>query len=153
MRALEDMRPGEGRRPLARVGGAILALAVAAGCAGENIFPTFVVDRQGSLLGPQVDITAPLPPVTIAPGDSVNVTARLSSADGITEVVWSGALVAGGPAPFTPVTVPLVAVTDTTMSRFLRRTGATGGAALIIVTARDIFGQTGADTISVTLGS
>ncbi|HUG36614.1 MAG TPA: hypothetical protein VML54_06660, partial [Candidatus Limnocylindrales bacterium] len=83
----------------------------------------------------------------------VNVTATLTSGDGITEVVWSGTLDAGGPAPFTPITVPLTAVNDTTMSRFLKRSGATAGAAKIIVTARDVFGATGADTISVTLGS
>ena len=151
MKPLEELRPGEGRPALARAGGAFLAAAVVAACAGENLFTGPV--QGGGLLGPQVEITAPQPNISIAPGDSVNVTATLSSSEGITEVSFTGTLDAGGPAPFTPVVVPLTAVTDTTMSRYLKRSGATAGAARIIVTAKDLTGDTGADTISVTLGS
>ena len=151
MSASAETRPIGGRRALARIGGGMLAAALVAACAGENLFTGPA--SGGGLLGPQVDITAPQPNITIALEDSVNVTATLTSQNGITEVVWSGALDAGGPAPFTPITVPLTAVTDTTMSRYLVRSGATGGAASIIVTARDINGSTGADTISITLGS
>jgi delta 1-pyrroline-5-carboxylate dehydrogenase len=152
MNAHEPMRrPESGRRTSTRLAGALLAGVVVAACAGENTF-TFAASAT-DLLGPEVDITAPIPPVTIAPGDSVQVTATLTSSEGITEVSWTGTLDAGGAAPFTPIVVPLTAVLDTTMSRFVVRSGATGGAAKIIVTARDISGDTGADTISVTLGS
>jgi hypothetical protein len=91
--------------------------------------------------------------VTIAPGDSVQVTANITSDEGIVQVVWSGRLTAGGADPFASITVPLSAVTDTTISRFVKRSGTTGGAAEIIVTATDLTGDLGADTISVTLGS
>ena len=150
MRSDERSRPAEGRRALARVGGAFLAAVLVAACAGENLFT--VPGAGGGLGGPEVDITAPQPNLTLLPGDSVNVTATISGED-ITEVVWSGVLEAGGAAAFTPVTVALTAVDDTTMSRYLKRSGATPGAALLIVTAKDLLGDTGADTISVNLGS
>jgi hypothetical protein len=151
MTADEPMRRREsGRRTSTCLAGALLAGVVVAACAGENTF-TFAASGR-DLLGPEVDITAPIPPVTIAPGDSVQVTATLTSSEGITEVSWTGTLDAGGAAPFAPIVVS-VAARDTTMSRYMVRLGATGGAAKIIVTARDITGDTGADTISVTLGS
>ena len=153
MRADEPLhRPASGRRSYARLGGAVLAAVVVAACAGENLFTGPGTGGQ-NLLGPQVDITAPQPGLTIALGDSVQVTATLVSQEGITEVAWTGTLVAGGAAPFTPIVVPLTGVTDTTMSRYLKRSGTTGGAARIIVTAKDLDGDTGADTISVTLGT
>lgn len=151
MRPLDETRPGQGRRAASRFAGTVLAATVVAACAGENLFTGPGIG--GTLLGPQVDITAPQPNITIAPNDSVNVTAALTSSDGITEVSFTGTLVAGGTAPFTPVVVPLTAVTDTTLSRYLKRSGATGGAAWIIVTAKNASGDTGADTISVNLGS
>jgi hypothetical protein len=153
MNAVEPMRRPEesGRRMHARLAGALLAGVVVAACAGENAF-TFAV--QASLLGPQVEIIAPVPPVTVAPGDSVEVTANLTSGEGMTEVSWTGTLDAGGSAPFLPIVVPLAGVLDTTMSRFVKRAdGSPAGQAKIIVTATDVTGDTGADTISVTLGS
>ncbi len=153
MKADEPMGPEpSGRRAGLRLASAVFAAATVAACAGENLF-TGLGTGGRSLLGPQVDITAPQPGITIALGDSVNVTANIVSSEGVTEVAWTGTLVAGGPAPFTPVVVPLSGVQDTTMSRFLKRSGTTGGAARIIVTAKDLDGDTGADTISVTLGS
>lgn len=152
MNPREEMRLGQGRRVPARVGAAIFAAAVVGACAGENLFTGPSLGAAG-LLGPQVEITAPLPNVTVAAGDSVQVTANIASQDGITEVSFTGTLDAGGPAPFTPIVVPLAAVTDTTMSRYLKRSGTTGGGAKIIVTAKDVSGDTGADTISVSLGS
>jgi hypothetical protein len=154
MNADEPMRRPEesGRRTHARLAGALLAGVVVAACAGENAF-TFAVQAI-SLLGPQVEITAPIPPVTVAPGDSVEVTASLTSGEGMTEVAWTGTLDAGGAAPFIPIVVPLAGVLDTTMSRFVKRVvGSPAGQAKIIVTATDVTGDTGADTISVTLGS
>jgi hypothetical protein len=143
-------RPDAGRRIPARLGGALLVAAVVAACAGENAF-TFAV-KGGGLLGPQVNITAPVNPPPIPPGDSVLVTATITSGDPVTEVSWTGTLDAGGAAPFTPVVVPLAGVRDTTMSRYLKRAvGSPAGGAKIIVTARDLIGDTGADTISVTL--
>jgi hypothetical protein len=151
MRSPEPPRPGKGRHVVARVGAAVLAAVLVAACAGENLFTGPATG--GGLLGPQVDITAPQPNISIAPGDSVNVTATLSSSSGITQVSFTGTLVAGGTAAFTPVVVALTPVNDTTMSRYMKRSGATAGAARIIVTASDVSGRTSADTISVTLGS
>jgi len=153
MRAFEETRPAPGRRVPARLGGAILvALVAAAACSGENLFTGPATGRQPGLLGPSVNITGPAGPVIVAPGDSLNVTAAVASDEGVTEVSFTSSLDAGGPAPFTPIVIPLAAVTDTTISRFMVRSGTTPGAAKIIVTARDITGKTGADTVSVTLG-
>lgn len=151
MRPLDEMRPEQGRGAASRFAGAVLAATVVAACAGENLFTG--PGTGGGLTGPQVDITAPQPNITIAPGDSVEVTANVTAVGGVTEVSFTGTLLAGGSAPFAPVVVALSSVTDTTVSRYLKRSGATGGAAEIIVTAKDAAGDEGADTISVNLGS
>jgi hypothetical protein len=150
VRARARIRSRVGRRTPLLVGGAVLAVAVAA-CSGENLF-TAPGTGGAILLGPEVNITAPLPNISIPPGDSVEVIATLVSSEGINEVSWTGTLDAGGAAPFAPIVVPLGAVMDTTMSRYLKRSGTTGGGAKIIVTAKDLSGDLGADTISVTLG-
>ena len=143
-------RPDAGRGTPARLAGALLVGVLVAACAGENLF-TFAV-KGVSLLGPEVDITAPFPPVTMQAGDSVLVTANLTSGQGIVEVSWTGTLDAGGAAPFNPIVVALAGVTDTTMSRYMKRLPeAPAGNAKIIVTARDLDGDTGADTLTVTL--
>jgi len=123
---------------------------IVAACAGENLFTGPASGAEG-LLGPEVEITAPVPPVNIAPGDSVAVIAAISSPEGITEVSYTSTLDAGGSAPFTPIVVPLASITDTTMLRFMRRSGSTPGGARIIVTAKDVSGDTGADTVAVNL--
>jgi hypothetical protein len=139
-----------GVRPPARIAGALLTAAVVAACAGENLF-TFGA-RSGDLLGPRVQITAPIGTVTLLAGDSVRVTANITSQQGVTEVSWTGVHDGGGAAPFNPIVVPLAGVRDTTMSRYMTRLdGTPAGTAKIVVTARDLVGDSGADTISVTL--
>jgi hypothetical protein len=151
MNALDEMRPQPGRHVASRVGGAILAAMIVAACAGENLF-TGPALGSGALLGPEVNITAPVPPVTVPSGDSVLVTATIVSSQGVTEVSFTSTLDVGGTAPFSPIVIPLTAVTDTTMSRYMKRSGATTGGAKIIVTAKEAGGNTGADTVAVTLG-
>jgi len=150
MRALREMRLPPRRRVPARVAGGFVAAAIVAACAGENLF-TAPGTGPDDLLGPSVEITAPVPPVNLAPGDSVAVIAAITSSEGITEVAYTSTLDAGGSAPFTPIVVPLAGITDTTMLRFMRRSGSTPGAAKIIVTAKDVSGDTGADTVAVNL--
>jgi chitodextrinase len=148
MSSNEPVRPAEGRRRASRFGAAVVGVGVLAACTGDNLFTGlgFAID-----LGPQVTITAPQANITIAVGDSVQVTATISSTQGVSQVNFAG-LLDGGGAAFTPVSVTLPNPPDTTISRFLRRATATAGSARIIVEATDILGGTGADTISVALG-
>lgn len=152
MRDFEERRSGDGRRVAARVGAGVLTAVLVAACAGENLFPAFIVTAPEDLLGPQVDITAPSGPVTVPPGGTVSVTAALSSGEGLTQVAFTGTLEAGG-AAFTPVTLALASPRDTTVTQVLTRSTATTGTARIIVTATDVTGDQGADTVSVTLGT
>jgi hypothetical protein len=101
------------------------------------------------LLGPEVEITAPQANVNLAVGDSVEVTANLSSPDGITSVKFSGTF-AGGQAAFTEIVVgSLPSPQDTTMTRMMRQAGTGTGNVRVIVEATDALGEKGADTVNV----
>jgi hypothetical protein len=123
----------------------VVALTVGA-CAGENLFTGIASGDQG----PQVEITAPVAGASVATNDSVQVTANVIGTRGISQVKFSGALDAGG-AAFADQIVTLANPSDTTMSRFMRRTGATNGNAKIIVEATDALGDKGADTVAIVL--
>jgi len=128
----------------------MVGFAVVAGCTGENLFTGPTTGSSGSLLGPTVEISAPAANAVIALGDSVQVTAKVTSDNGVNQVTFSG--VSGtGATVFVSQVVTLANATDTTVSRFLQQAGTVTGAAKIIVQARDILGGTGADTVSVTI--
>jgi hypothetical protein len=129
---------------------AMVGFAVVAGCTGENLFTGPTTSTDGSLLGPTVEITAPAANAVVVLGDSVPVTAKITSDNGVNQVTFSGVFGTGATA-FVSQTVTLASVTDTTISRFLQQSGTVTGAAKIIVQARDILGNTGADTVSVTI--
>ncbi len=63
---------------------------------------------------------------------------------------FSGALTSGGTA-FVEQAVTLPNPPDTTLARFVRRSGVTAGNARIIVEATDALGDKGADTVAVVL--
>jgi len=145
------MRPLRGRRIGLRAAAVGLAASVLIiGCTGENLFTGPVTG--GSTLVPTVEITTPGDGTTIAVGDSVLVTAKLTSANGVTQVTMSGVF-SSGPTAFISQVISLPTSPDTTISRFLKQAGITTGSAKIIVQASDVFGGTGSDTVSVTIGS
>lgn len=123
--------------------------AVVAGCTGENLF-TGPATGGGSLLGPTVDITAPAANTVVAIGDSVQVTARVTSASGVNQVTFSGVNASGG-AAFVSQVITVSNASDTTISRFLKQSGTVTGGASIIVQAKDVTGGLGADTVAVTI--
>jgi len=127
----------------------VLALVALAACAGENLFTGPVLG--GGISGPQVEITEPQANITLAVGDSVKVTASMTSSLGIVSVDFVGNLDEGG-AAFTPVSFALPSPQDTTVFRYLKRSGTTAGSASIIVTATDEIGDVGADTVAIVLG-
>jgi hypothetical protein len=149
MAANDSKRSGRGRKIASRLAATFLALALFGACTGDNLFTGFALSRE---LGPDVTITAPQAGLSIPEGDSVLVTATVSSTQGVSAVNYTGELEAGG-AAFTSVLVSLPNPQDTTVSRYLRRTGTTAGAARLIVEATDVLGARGADTISVVLGN
>ena len=148
----DELRPKSGRAIQARAAvAAMAAFAIVAGCTGDNLFTGPSTGSTGSLLPPTVDISAPAANAVIATGvDSIQVTARVTGENGVTEVTFSGVFT-GGTAAFVTQVVALSNSRDTTVSRFLKRAGTGTGAAKIIVQAKDILGGTGADTVSVTI--
>ncbi len=147
MRANQTVRPSRtGRSIRVRLAGAMLVAAVLPACTGDNLFTG--LGASVGLLGPDVDITAPAANLTLAVGDSVQVTANVSSPDGVSSVKYKG-LFSDGAAAFTEITVTLPNPTDSIVSRFMRQTGTTTGNVRIIVEATDVGGDTGADTVTV----
>jgi uncharacterized protein YfaS (alpha-2-macroglobulin family) len=128
---------------------ATFILAAIAACTGENLFTGPALG--GTLLGPTVEITAPAAGATVAPGDSVQVTVNVASANGVSQVTFSGVF-GTGTAAFISQVVSLSSQ-DTTLSRFLKQTGTTTGSAMIIVKASDLLAASAADTVTVTIGS
>ena len=76
----EAMRPSTARGTRVHVGWAALTVALlSGGCQGENLFSLSAI---ASVLGPQVDISAPQADATVAVGASVLVTASVTSSVG-----------------------------------------------------------------------
>ena len=150
MSTRDERRPFLGRMTGVRAAGAIaLSVAVAAACTGENLF-TGPGLGGGTLLGPTVEITEPADAAALTQGDSVQVDANITSDNGVNEVILRGVFTTGTNAYIQEI-VTLTGATDTTVSTFLQPAGTNTGAALIIVSARDVTGNDGADTVSVTI--
>jgi hypothetical protein len=148
MTAHQTSRPSRNGRPLRlRLATALLVVGWLPACTGDNLFTG--VQVSGGLLGPEVQITAPQANLGLAVGDSVTVTANVSSPNGVSTVTFSG-LFAGGSAAFTQIVVSnLPSPQDTTITRRMGQAGTTTGNVRIIVEATDALGDTGADTINV----
>jgi hypothetical protein len=141
--------------------GSIAALALLSlACEGDNLF------QPGGGFGvgagsPSVDIQEPRDPAANPVGDSVFVSAAISDDFGVDSVVFEGFAIRGDPAlgtetlvpRFEAKMVPLGAVQDTVISRFLVPTpDSTRETAAIVVTAYDASGNASADTLSMVMG-
>lgn len=147
MRANQTARPSRpGRSRRVRLARAMLVAAVLPACTGDNLFTG--LGASAGLLGPEVEITAPAANLTLAVGDSVQVTANVSSPDGVSSVKYKG-LFSGGAVALTEINFTLPNPADSTVSRFMRQAGTTTGNVRIIVEATDVGGDTGADTVTV----
>jgi hypothetical protein len=131
-----------------RLGMGVLAAAVLAACTGDNLFTGLAISNQ--LTGPVVNINAPLANLSIKVGDSVQVTAQVTSSQGVSQLSYSGVF-DGGTTAFTSQVVTLPNPKDTTVSKYMRQSGTTTGAAKIIVQATDILGGTASDTVAITI--
>lgn len=128
---------------------AFLLLGLLVGCTGENLF-TGPGAGGGSLLGPAVEITEPAADAAFVVGDSVRVTAEVSSDQGVSQVSFSGAFTAGGTA-FGGEVIQTNGAPDTTVSVFLNPVGGSTGNVRIVVEASDLVGGDGADTVTVSI--
>ena len=148
MSANPTPRPSPRGRPLRlRLAATRLVAGSLPACTGDNQLTG--VGAVAGLLGPEVEITAPLPNFTLRVGDSLTVTTNVSSEDGITSVTFSG-LFSGGSAALTQLVVTnLASPQDTTLTRVLRQTGTSTGNVRVIVEATDALGDRGADTVNV----
>jgi hypothetical protein len=150
MIANEPMHPRGrgGRRAASRFAAVVTTAGILAACTGDN---TFTGIGFAGPQKPQVNITAPQANITIAVGDSVQVTATIQAPEGASSVSFTSLLDGGGNA-FTPISVTLPNPKDTTVSRYMKRVTNTAGSARIIVRATDVLGGAGADTVAVLLG-
>jgi len=148
MKSNPTPRPADmGRSIGARLAAALIVAGTLPACTGDNLFTG--IGASVGLLGPEVEITAPQNNVNLAVGDSIDVTAILSSPDGVTAVKFSGTF-AGGQAAFTEILVgSLPSPQDTTMTRTMRQAGTGTGNVRVIVEATDALGEKGADTVNV----
>ncbi|MSR20871.1 MAG: hypothetical protein EXR91_07820 [Gemmatimonadetes bacterium] len=144
--AMRPARPGRGRR--LRLAGAVLVEASLPACTGDNLFTG--LGALSGLLGPEVEITAPQANLTLAVGGSVQVTANVSAPDGVTNVSFKGVFT-GRSVAFTEIPFTLPVPQDTTVTRTLVPAGASTGTVRVIVTASDALGETGADTVTVSI--
>jgi hypothetical protein len=147
MSANPTSRPSpSGRSFRLRLATALLVAGSLPACTGDNLFTG--LGAMAGLLGPEVEITAPQNNLGLAVGDSVLVTANVSSPDGVSSVKYSG-LFTGGEAAFTEVVVTLPSPQDSTVSRYMKQIGTTTGTVRVIVEATDALGEKGADTVNV----
>jgi hypothetical protein len=143
------------------------AMSVVAGCGGTNLFSVSAVNGGGGATGgsqaPVVQILNPPSDTVLSVGDSVFVRARLTAgAAGVASARMYGfahrgvdSLGTGQDVPrFTEKDITFAgAVTDTTVVRYLAATAdTTHETVYLVVEATDSAGNTGADTISVSVG-
>ena len=151
MRDQDERRRRQGRHVRLRaIGTAVIAVGALASCTGENLFTG--PSLGGGLTGPTVEITTPAADATVAAGDSVQVSASVTSSNGVSQVTFSGFFTTGTTAYIAQI-VSLPNPADTTLSKFLQPAGTGTGEAKIIVEATDILGGSSADTVTVTIGS
>jgi hypothetical protein len=140
-------------------GGACLAAAgallLSGACAGENIF-TGVAAAGGGLLGdvlpPRLEITAPLPNLSVASGDSVLVRVNVSDNGGVREVLIGGIANRGGlDVPrFEAQLFTLPDVADTTLTHYLQALpDNTPESVNIIVEVTDTIGSFSSDSVRI----
>ncbi len=127
----------------------VLGGLVLAGCAGENLFS---LSASVGELGPQVQMSAPGEGGTIAPGDSIRITADVTSSSGVSSVSYRGNYVSSGTAAYTAETETLAGETTVSLSNFLLAAdGQVAGQVYIVVEATDQIGGTGKDSVKVTI--
>lgn len=132
---------------------AALALMAAVGilsaCAGENLFSAAGSLGEG---GPSVEITQPTTGATAEIGDSILVQATVTAQSGAASAVYTGLYEVEEDAAYVQETADLNGLVNLSLSNYLRAAaGQRAGTAFVVVTVTDQAGETGADTVTVTI--
>lgn len=128
---------------------ALAAVGVFGACAGENLFSVAGTGAGGA---PTVEITAPTAGAEFAVGAPVSVAANGTAQSGGANAEFKGVYAADGAAAYTAQTVSVSGLVNVALTAELSAApGQTAGTAVIIVTLTDQAGNTGADSVSVTI--
>lgn len=124
-------------------------VAVLSACAGENLFTGLAAVAQG---GPSVEITEPTTGATAELGDSILVEATVTAQGGAALVVYTGRYEVDEEAAYVQETRDLNGLVNLSLSNHLRAVpGQRAGTAVVVVEVTDLAGDTGADTVTVTI--
>jgi hypothetical protein len=143
--------------PDARGGRAVAAICFLAGtlvlsaCAGENLFS---LTAGAGAAGATVDITAPGEGFTVALGDSVLVLTDVTAPDRATLVTYRGTHPDTGDDAYIGQTETLGNVPAATLQTYLKAADTqVSGSAYVVVEVTDALGQTGIDSVKVSIAN
>lgn len=126
------------------------ATAVLAACAGENLFTGPLAGASG----PDVEITSPTSGQQFPVGNSVTVEATATSQSGAAVAEFEGVYEADGTAAFGTESQSLDGLVNVSLTQeLLAVAGQIPGTVVIIVSVTDQQGETGADSVTVTLAN
>lgn len=124
-------------------------VAVLSACAGEHLLTG--VSAVGER-GPSVEITAPTTGATAEVGDSILVETTVTAQSGAAVVVYTGLYEVEEDAAYVQETADLNGLVNLSLSNYLRAVaGQRAGTAVVVVAVTDQAGDTGADTVTVTI--
>lgn len=134
------------RAPLA----VMAAVGILSACAGENLFSAAGTGARG----PDVEITEPTTGATAELGDSILVEATVTAQSGAAAVVYTGRYEVEEDAAYVQETTDLNGLVNLSLSNYLRAApGQRAGTAVVVVEVTDQAGDTGADTVTVTISA
>ena len=132
--------------------GALVGAVTLGACRGENLF-----SLAGTVTGnvPQVEITAPTGGSTVVLGDSVLVLASIEATEGVVTVDFRATYTdsIGGDAYIPETAGGGNAVSISVTNRLRAVVGQREGEAYIVVTATDVGGQQGTDSVKVSIAN
>ena len=132
---------------------AALLVAVALGaCRGENLFS---LAGTVSASAPSVEITSPTGGSTVVVGDSLLVLASIEATSGVATIDFRATYTDSiGGAAYNPETASgASAVRVSVTNRLTAVVGQREGDAYVVVTATDVGGQQGIDSVKVTISN
>jgi hypothetical protein len=143
-----DQPDAWGRRAITAIWVLVGSLVLSA-CAGENLFS---LSAGVGTTGPAVGITAPGEGFTIALGDSVLVLADVTAPDRATLATYRGTHPDTGDDAYIGQTATLGSVPAANLRTYLKAADTqVVGAAYVVVEVTDALGQTGIDSVRVTI--
>lgn len=135
-----------------RVRAALASMAIVAvlsACTGENLFSAAGSVGQG---GPSVEIITPTSGASAEIGDSILVETTITAQSGAASAVYTGTYEVEEDAAYVQETTDLNGLVNLSLSNYLRAApDQRAGTAVVVVTVTDQAGETGADTVTVTV--